>query len=369
MLLEPEIPLASAAGRLSRIVGRGGRTRCRATSSRPSTRPRSTGSRGGCRSAPPSSPRRTARPRRARCPRRSCARFRLAHNGLGANLVSGVASTLLAANAARSSACLRSTRPRVRTWRAACARVGSRSGTSSAASWTATASWSTPPTRTPSGSDVSASGTSTSSRSPTGSSGSSPRASAPPSSLRFEYSGLPEERIEVVPQLERALDRGLEPTQAGGELVFLPTYTAMRTLRRIVAACAGTSPTGCAPREGRRRPRVSPLPEHPHRPPCSRGGRHGAGSSTRCAPSRSATSCARASTPCSTSAAARTARRRSSPATWRRRARRCTSLRRAAARCWPSAGTTASPATRGAASAARSARTCTARQRTPRAAS
>ena len=41
--------------------------------------------------------------------------------------------------------------------------------------------------------------------------------------------------IEVIPSLERALDRGLELTPAGGELVVLPTYTAMLALRKIVA--------------------------------------------------------------------------------------------------------------------------------------
>jgi UDP-N-acetylmuramyl tripeptide synthase len=53
--------------------------------------------------------------------------------------------------------------------------------------------------------------------------------------LRFAYGGLPRDRIEVVPDLEQALDRGLELTPAGGELVVLPTYTAMLGLRRIVA--------------------------------------------------------------------------------------------------------------------------------------
>jgi lipid II isoglutaminyl synthase (glutamine-hydrolysing) len=53
--------------------------------------------------------------------------------------------------------------------------------------------------------------------------------------LRFAYGGLARERIEVVPELGRALDRGLELTPAGGELVLLPTYTAMLALRRIVA--------------------------------------------------------------------------------------------------------------------------------------
>ena len=53
--------------------------------------------------------------------------------------------------------------------------------------------------------------------------------------LRFAYGGLARERIEVVPSLEAALDRGLELTPAGGELVVLPTYTAMLALRKIVA--------------------------------------------------------------------------------------------------------------------------------------
>ncbi len=47
---------------------------------------------------------------------------------------------------------------------------------------------------------------------------------------------MPTEAIEVEPDLERALDRGLELTPAGGELVVLPTYTAMLALQRIVAA-------------------------------------------------------------------------------------------------------------------------------------
>jgi UDP-N-acetylmuramyl tripeptide synthase len=53
--------------------------------------------------------------------------------------------------------------------------------------------------------------------------------------LRFKYAGFPEDAIEVVPGLEAALDRGLELTPPSGELVLLPTYTAMLALRRIVA--------------------------------------------------------------------------------------------------------------------------------------
>ena len=53
--------------------------------------------------------------------------------------------------------------------------------------------------------------------------------------LRFKYAGFDADAIEVVPELERALDRGLALTDAGGELVVLPTYTAMLALRRVVA--------------------------------------------------------------------------------------------------------------------------------------
>jgi len=53
--------------------------------------------------------------------------------------------------------------------------------------------------------------------------------------LRFAYGGLDRSRIEVVPELGAALDRGLELAGAGGELMVLPTYTAMLALRGIAA--------------------------------------------------------------------------------------------------------------------------------------
>jgi UDP-N-acetylmuramyl tripeptide synthase len=53
--------------------------------------------------------------------------------------------------------------------------------------------------------------------------------------LRFKYAGLPEHSIEVVPSLEAALDRGLELTPPGDELIALPTYTAMLALRDLVS--------------------------------------------------------------------------------------------------------------------------------------
>jgi lipid II isoglutaminyl synthase (glutamine-hydrolysing) len=54
--------------------------------------------------------------------------------------------------------------------------------------------------------------------------------------LRFRYGGLHEENIELEPNLGSALDRGLELTRNGGELVVLPTYTAMLGLQRLLAA-------------------------------------------------------------------------------------------------------------------------------------
>ena len=52
--------------------------------------------------------------------------------------------------------------------------------------------------------------------------------------LRFKYAGLPDDAIEVVPSLGDALDRGLELTASGTDLVALPTYTAMLALRDLV---------------------------------------------------------------------------------------------------------------------------------------
>jgi len=58
---------------------------------------------------------------------------------------------------------------------------------------------------------------------------------APELALRFTYAGMAGDAVEVVPELGRALDRGLELTPEGGELVVLPTYTAMLALRKIVS--------------------------------------------------------------------------------------------------------------------------------------
>jgi UDP-N-acetylmuramyl tripeptide synthase len=54
--------------------------------------------------------------------------------------------------------------------------------------------------------------------------------------LRFRYGGLDEDAIDLEPDLGRALDRGLELTPDGGELIVLPTYTAMLGVQRLLAA-------------------------------------------------------------------------------------------------------------------------------------
>jgi len=60
--------------------------------------------------------------------------------------------------------------------------------------------------------------------------------------LRMLYGGLSEERLEVVPSLEQALDRGLSKVEAGTDLIVLPTYTAMLALRAILAKRGAVRP-------------------------------------------------------------------------------------------------------------------------------
>src|SRR5919108_681474 len=53
--------------------------------------------------------------------------------------------------------------------------------------------------------------------------------------LRFKYGGFDEAGIQGGPSPAQALDRGLEMTAPGNELIVLPTYTAMLALRKIIA--------------------------------------------------------------------------------------------------------------------------------------
>ena len=52
--------------------------------------------------------------------------------------------------------------------------------------------------------------------------------------LRFTYAGFDERAVDVVPELARALDLGLELTPTRERLFVLPTYTAMLALREIL---------------------------------------------------------------------------------------------------------------------------------------
>jgi UDP-N-acetylmuramyl tripeptide synthase len=60
--------------------------------------------------------------------------------------------------------------------------------------------------------------------------------------LRLVYGGLTEDRLEVIPSLEQALDHGLARLDAGSELVVLPTYTAMLALRGILVGRGAVRP-------------------------------------------------------------------------------------------------------------------------------
>jgi UDP-N-acetylmuramyl tripeptide synthase len=53
--------------------------------------------------------------------------------------------------------------------------------------------------------------------------------------LRARYAGFDAAAIEVEPDVARALDHALSLVPPGGELVALPTYTAMLELQRIIA--------------------------------------------------------------------------------------------------------------------------------------
>ena len=95
----------------------------------------------------------------------------------------------------------------------------------------------------PTGAMCPGSGTSTSSpcsRAPNASWSSGERAAE--LALRFTYAGFPRERLELVSDLQAALDRGLELTPTGGELAVLPTYTAMLELRAIATERGLTRP-------------------------------------------------------------------------------------------------------------------------------
>ena len=56
---------------------------------------------------------------------------------------------------------------------------------------------------------------------------------APEMALRLKYAGWPVDSIEVIPEIEAALDRAV--ASAPGRLFALPTYTALMELRKLLA--------------------------------------------------------------------------------------------------------------------------------------
>ncbi|MGH2498874.1 MAG: DUF1727 domain-containing protein, partial [Candidatus Limnocylindria bacterium] len=53
--------------------------------------------------------------------------------------------------------------------------------------------------------------------------------------LRFKYAGVPREKIEVVDDWARAIQRALDLAPRGGEVVVIATYTATLALRAALA--------------------------------------------------------------------------------------------------------------------------------------
>jgi UDP-N-acetylmuramyl tripeptide synthase len=60
--------------------------------------------------------------------------------------------------------------------------------------------------------------------------------------LRLKYAEWPEKTLEVDPDVARALDRAIALTAPGECLTIVPTYTAMLTLRELLARRAGRAP-------------------------------------------------------------------------------------------------------------------------------
>jgi len=63
---------------------------------------------------------------------------------------------------------------------------------------------------------------------------------APELALRLKYAGLPEERLDLVVSLEKALESSL--AAANGSVYALPTYTALLELRDLLAERGHAAP-------------------------------------------------------------------------------------------------------------------------------
>jgi hypothetical protein len=60
--------------------------------------------------------------------------------------------------------------------------------------------------------------------------------------LRLKYADWDESTLEVQPDITLALDSAISATPEGGTLTVIPTYTAMLTVREILAQRAGRDP-------------------------------------------------------------------------------------------------------------------------------
>ena len=60
--------------------------------------------------------------------------------------------------------------------------------------------------------------------------------------LRLKYAEWDESTLKVIPDIPTALNRALEQTPVGGCLTIVPTYTAMLTVRELLAKRAGKEP-------------------------------------------------------------------------------------------------------------------------------
>jgi UDP-N-acetylmuramyl tripeptide synthase len=60
--------------------------------------------------------------------------------------------------------------------------------------------------------------------------------------LRLKYAEWDEATIEVDPEIPRALERAISLTSPGDALTIVPTYTAMLTVRELLAKRAGKEP-------------------------------------------------------------------------------------------------------------------------------
>jgi UDP-N-acetylmuramyl tripeptide synthase len=78
--------------------------------------------------------------------------------------------------------------------------------------------------------------------------------------LRLKYAEWPEASLEVMPEIGAALSRAIEATPPGETLTVVPTYTAMLTVRALLAQRAGRAPFWQQAEAARLTSHPNPLP-------------------------------------------------------------------------------------------------------------